>query len=810
MRRTPENMRTVRCTMPELHHSAGRGGRDEDEDAEEEGHEIDDNMAEDDDSCGRNTPSSLSPTRTTPTTPLSLTDVGEQSSSLSSPSSASKFIPDSRVPARCSLSRVASDVESSIVRASDIVSADWWAHPTPRAQTMALLTSTPQAVPASSVRRSNEKDYFSDPPGGSDVCAGSTIFAQDTLTLRLDPHDVDLGHSPPNRQGQREEEAATPYHQREDTICDLNITPEPQMNNLNEMPVTATTIPISAATVKERPSPYRRASKSMVNLSTLGPGFGMVISPGSRSWTVANMDLPPFALFAPSIEDPSSNTNSSTAASPAEQAITSSTALNLTSGPPSSSINLTMSPQTRSTYTSIPAKCALPLNNSTTVGTLRRCGSLPDMGKTPPAYSELCPFTAPPQDDEGQEFLPAYSCGVHIEGALNRKMEFTRPGVQARDRAWRRLYFILNGTTLRVYKNDPRRVPVKTVEPHPYANSVNGSGLPPPSSTSGLNLPVTPSRSALGISIPRRFNNHGHSSSIASSSSSSILSPTQQLLAEAPRVETENDLELSAPHVHFPLEAMSEKRRRARGVEVEAAAQLAHERSSQLDLQRQSNEEHVRRSTSETSMTGQRRNLNEGADQLTPFRSRRSTSNMASSTTSVAGTDTTVPIYSTSSSGSATPSRVSLSSNAPSGAESNTSVSNCNVESSGAHMLQATNDGHSKVLSDGVSLSRIAAAGRLPAITPAAASSSSSRGVSSHHLGSSIFSKAFHGSNALLRKYTLQHAESGLGSDYLKRRNVMRVRAEGEQFLLQTDSVMSVVNWIEVRLSGILSGLGDV
>ncbi|KAF9517660.1 hypothetical protein BS47DRAFT_1290542, partial [Hydnum rufescens UP504] len=49
----------------------------------------------------------------------------------------------------------------------------------------------------------------------------------------------------------------------------------------------------------------------------------------------------------------------------------------------------------------------------------------------------------------------------------------------------------------------------------------------------------------------------------------------------------------------------------------------------------------------------------------------------------------------------------------------------------------------------------------------------------------------------LLRQYTLQHAESGLGSDYLKRRNVMRIRAEGEQFLLQAESVMEVVNWIE-------------
>lgn len=41
------------------------------------------------------------------------------------------------------------------------------------------------------------------------------------------------------------------------------------------------------------------------------------------------------------------------------------------------------------------------------------------------------------------------------------------------------------------------------------------------------------------------------------------------------------------------------------------------------------------------------------------------------------------------------------------------------------------------------------------------------------------------GDGSLLRAYTLQHAESGLGNDYAKRKNVIRIRAEGEQFLLQ-------------------------
>ncbi|KIM47014.1 hypothetical protein M413DRAFT_57725, partial [Hebeloma cylindrosporum] len=49
----------------------------------------------------------------------------------------------------------------------------------------------------------------------------------------------------------------------------------------------------------------------------------------------------------------------------------------------------------------------------------------------------------------------------------------------------------------------------------------------------------------------------------------------------------------------------------------------------------------------------------------------------------------------------------------------------------------------------------------------------------------------------LIRSYTMQNAESGLGSDYVKRKNVIRVRLEGEQFLLQAKDIESVIEWIE-------------
>jgi len=37
-----------------------------------------------------------------------------------------------------------------------------------------------------------------------------------------------------------------------------------------------------------------------------------------------------------------------------------------------------------------------------------------------------------------------------------------------------------------------------------------------------------------------------------------------------------------------------------------------------------------------------------------------------------------------------------------------------------------------------------------------------------------------------------------LGTDYVKRQNVIRIRMEGQQFLLQARDVARVVDWIEV------------
>ncbi|CAD6979132.1 unnamed protein product [Tilletia controversa] len=91
---------------------------------------------------------------------------------------------------------------------------------------------------------------------------------------------------------------------------------------------------------------------------------------------------------------------------------------------------------------------------------LQRRRSMYELRHEPPPYSVLLnrpeglSQTILPREEEGRERLPPYKCAVHIEGYLSRKLEFSAPNVQAKDRSWKRQYFVLHGTSLRVYKND--------------------------------------------------------------------------------------------------------------------------------------------------------------------------------------------------------------------------------------------------------------------------------------------------------------------------------------------------------------------
>lgn len=85
--------------------------------------------------------------------------------------------------------------------------------------------------------------------------------------------------------------------------------------------------------------------------------------------------------------------------------------------------------------------------------------SMIELRVEPPPYTVIHrrpegPQVIYPREEEGKEKLPLYNCSVHIEGYLPRKMEFSAPGVQAKDRSWKRQYIVLHGTCLRVYKTD--------------------------------------------------------------------------------------------------------------------------------------------------------------------------------------------------------------------------------------------------------------------------------------------------------------------------------------------------------------------
>lgn len=53
----------------------------------------------------------------------------------------------------------------------------------------------------------------------------------------------------------------------------------------------------------------------------------------------------------------------------------------------------------------------------------------------------------------------------------------------------------------------------------------------------------------------------------------------------------------------------------------------------------------------------------------------------------------------------------------------------------------------------------------------------------------------FSKSRKLLRSYSLQHACIGLASDYQKKRNVLRLRVETEQILIQCPDIKSLIDW---------------
>jgi hypothetical protein len=311
-----------------------------------------------------------------------------------------------------------------------------------------------------------------------------------------------------------------------------------------------------------------------------------------------------------------------------------------------------------------------------TSASLQRTRSVPTFRpkSNPPPYPSfplhLKPKTAiMPREDEGKERLPPYTNSIYLSSIMPRKMEFAAPGVQAKDRKWRRVLCELEGTVFRVYECPRGAAGIGPIEE--WWEKKVGVG-----DVSAAPIVTGPSDVTKVEGVARR-----NSSRLHKGVSESPVNTNHG--GNTPQPQPGGSSSISQP---------CKPRRRAPSL-------------------------------------------------LRP--SRRKETSDCSHSRSRSDIPPEVPTGSSSSN----PSNQSLN------VDSTRSVTPISTSSSRSHFS-------------------LSSQGRTPEPVDA----------------------------ALVRAYTMQHAESGLGGDYLKRKNVIRVRMEGEQFLLQALDVPAVVEWIEVRV----------
>ncbi|KAF7967016.1 hypothetical protein HWV62_36242 [Athelia sp. TMB] len=312
-----------------------------------------------------------------------------------------------------------------------------------------------------------------------------------------------------------------------------------------------------------------------------------------------------------------------------------------------------------------PAPEYAPPEPASPTSPLRRQRSMPvfTAAAAPPPYPSFAPFPAPPhphparsvfaiqpREDEGRERLPPYSNAIHLRAVLPRKMEFAAPGVQARDRKWRRALCELEGTAFRVY-----RVPAGG-----WWEKAVGAG---DAAVVGRMERVEKGAEVRPAKLTEDARPLGGGEAEAGPDTTTIVLPKPKRLSA----------NLLHPHSH--PRSRSHSRSRSDPQEAAPRGPLSTPRSS--------------------------------SSQLSSPSSSASSSNLTASTSSHT-----------------------------------------------AHSPRGKRGKHTDAWAD-----------------PDPAD--------------------------LIRAYTVQHAESGLGNDYVKRKNVIRVRMEGEQFLLQAQDVADVVEWIE-------------
>lgn len=455
-----------------------------------------------------------------------------------------------------------------------------------------------------------------------------------------------------------------------------------------------------------------------------------------------------------------------------------------------------------------------------------------------------------PREDEGTERLPTYTNSIYLRAILPRKMEFTAPGVQAKDRKWRRVVCVLEGTAFKVYK-----LPASVRGPGPVGvlgglwEKIGGAGdiaeEPVTVTVQGARRAAERERererAAREVAAKERQEEGSTTATTAAGSAgATTLAPVtvarQEILADSrpllPGIGSGLGRE-AGPEVTIPVtrpEDLDEAV--AIGAQQMASANSGNKSkklgSGFLRSVKNGGSGSASPTRSKISVVGAgfetgSRNGSTSRDRSTSMgpdssldvsrsstdggRGRRSFSGLRPSNLGVGG-NTGAGSPNSSTHDHSTISTVSRSSASHPSSSSTTSVStgtsrtsppssssNPSLAAAAAAAASATTNAHSMPQSSGVFA---------PAPNPPRRRSSRHNSNSNNTTSQN---KGLHWHESpdvpvpdakdLIRCYTMQNAESGLGSDYHKRRNVIRVRMEKEQFLLQAPDVGAVVDWIE-------------
>ncbi|KAM5537614.1 hypothetical protein V8D89_008692 [Ganoderma adspersum] len=369
---------------------------------------------------------------------------------------------------------------------------------------------------------------------------------------------------------------------------------------------------------------------------------------------------------------------------------------------------------------------------------LRRRRSLPvyEPSSDPPPYPD--PLfrrrgQAAGAEEEGNERLPAYSNAIYLAGVMPCKMEFTRPGVQAKDRKWRRVYCVLQGTAFRVFKCPPAASRVGALEQW-WERKVGAGDF-----TSVDVSAVT----ASGIRV--------------------------SAIRERERLREEEDAPERIPKiVEEPAPARTPE------------PQREPERQGERDVQSSSPPSPPRSKSSSRTLG----NLSASPNDSTGSSMRLSMDSRASE--SSRNPSHSITRHSMDTVGSSQPS-VASSSNTHSTACTGLTVPSTSPTSVSGLTPNERSSRRRSFLSQSTSGSS-SSSGSPPEQTDIAKGKEKEKAQGGYMPDLK---------KDLLQQYSLQNAESGLASDYQKRKNVIRVRMEGQQFLLQAKDVAAVIDWIE-------------